>query len=66
MVTASCPITRLRSIGVIAHIDLLIKARCWVSLQGTKPRPGEVDVIRGQILLAETFGYVAELRSATQ
>nr|MDQ2696991.1 elongation factor G [Pseudomonadota bacterium] len=35
-------------------------------IEGTEPRPGNAEAIRGQIPLSETFGYVTELRSATQ
>jgi elongation factor G len=35
-------------------------------IQGTEPRPGAVEAISGLIPLAQTFGYVTELRSVTQ
>jgi len=36
------------------------------AIAGVEPRPGEVDAIVGRVPLAEMFGYVTELRSATQ
>ncbi len=38
--------------------------RCDV--QGTEPRPGGIEAIRGMAPLREMFGYATELRSATQ
>lgn len=35
-------------------------------IQGVEPRPGGFDAIAGHVPLAQTFGYVTELRSATQ
>lgn len=35
-------------------------------ISGVEPRPGEVDAVIGRVPLAEMFGYVTELRSATQ
>jgi elongation factor G len=36
------------------------------AIEGVESRPGGVDAIVGRIPLADTFGYVTELRSATQ
>jgi elongation factor G len=36
------------------------------SIEGVESRPGGVEAIVGRIPLADTFGYVTELRSATQ
>ena len=36
------------------------------AIAGIEPRPGEVSAIFGRVPLAEMFGYVTELRSATQ
>lgn len=36
------------------------------SIAGVEPRPGEIEAITGHVPLAEMFGYVTELRSATQ
>lgn len=36
------------------------------AIAGVESRPGEVDAIVGRVPLAEMFGYVTELRSATQ
>ncbi len=38
--------------------------RCEV--QGTEPRPGGIEAIRGMVPLREMFGYATDLRSATQ
>ncbi|HXG28441.1 MAG TPA: elongation factor G [Nevskiales bacterium] len=35
-------------------------------IRGVEPRPGRVEAIVGQVPLAEMFGYITELRSATQ
>ncbi|MCL6562257.1 MAG: elongation factor G [Firmicutes bacterium] len=35
-------------------------------IEGMEPRPGGVQVIRGQVPLAEMFGYATDLRSRTQ
>jgi len=35
-------------------------------IQRVEPRPGDIEAIVGQLPLAETFGYITELRSATQ
>ncbi|MBI4986401.1 MAG: elongation factor G [Rhodocyclales bacterium] len=36
------------------------------TIQEVAPRPGDVEAILGRLPLAETFGYITELRSATQ
>jgi len=36
------------------------------AIAGVEPRPGEMDAVVGRVPLAEMFGYVTELRSATQ
>ena len=35
-------------------------------IENVEPRPGDVEAIAGHVPLAEMFGYITELRSATQ
>jgi elongation factor G len=36
------------------------------TIQGMDQRPGNAQAVRGNVPLAEMFGYATELRSATQ
>jgi elongation factor G len=36
------------------------------TIEGIEPRPGNVQMVRSKVPLAEMFGYATELRSTTQ
>jgi len=62
------PIVRIEVIAPVEYtgaiLGQLVARRA--EIVGTEHLPGGVEAIRGMVPLAEMFGYVTELRSATQ